>query len=173
MKDLVSILDGNTFLVSDRRGDIEPSYDFPTGLFSFDTRFLSTWVLTLDGERLHALSVDDAQSYRTRFFLAPGEPTHYVDAKVSVIRSRAIGGSFEEELTVLNHLGAEVEFTVRMEIGRRLRRPVRDQELSAEAGPDHRQGRRERAAAELPAGGLPPGDGGHAPPRRRRSTSTG
>ncbi|MGC4799181.1 glycogen debranching N-terminal domain-containing protein [Micromonospora saelicesensis] len=117
MKDLVSILDGNTFLVSDRRGDIEPSYDFPTGLFSFDTRFLSKWVLTLDGERLHALSVDDAESYRTKFFLAPGEPTHYLDAKASVIRSRAIVGSFEEELTVLNHLGAEVECTLRIEIG--------------------------------------------------------
>ncbi|MET8092148.1 glycogen debranching N-terminal domain-containing protein [Micromonospora sp. NPDC005220] len=117
MKDLVSILDGNTFLVSDRRGDIEPSYDFPTGLFSFDTRFLSTWVLTLDGERLHALSLDDAESYRTKFFLAPGEPTHYLDAKASVIRSRAIVGSFEEELTVLNHLGTEVEYTLRIEIG--------------------------------------------------------
>ncbi|WCN81092.1 amylo-alpha-1,6-glucosidase [Micromonospora sp. LH3U1] len=117
MKELVSILDGNTFLVSDRRGDIEPSYDFPTGLFSFDTRFLSTWMLTLDGERLHALSVDDNESYRTKFFLAPGEPTHYLDAKASVIRSRAIVGSFEEELTVLNHTGAEVEFTVRMDIG--------------------------------------------------------
>ncbi|MFG1870210.1 amylo-alpha-1,6-glucosidase [Micromonospora arborensis] len=116
MKELVSILDGNTFLVSDRRGDIEPSYDFPTGLFSFDTRFLSSWVLTLDGERLHALSVDDTESYRTKFFLAPGEPTHYLDAKASVIRSRAIVGSFEEELTVLNHTGAEVEFTVRIEI---------------------------------------------------------
>ncbi|MBM7491174.1 glycogen debranching enzyme [Micromonospora luteifusca] len=117
MKELVSILDGNTFLVSDRRGDIEPSYDFPTGLFSFDTRFLSSWVLTLNGERLHALSVDDTESYRTKFFLAPGEPTHYLDAKASVIRSRAIVGSFEEELTVLNHSGAEVECTVRIEIG--------------------------------------------------------
>ncbi|MEO3772447.1 glycogen debranching N-terminal domain-containing protein [Micromonospora sp. B9E7] len=116
MKDLVSVLDGNTFLVSDRRGDIEPSYDFPTGLFSFDTRFLSRWVLTLDGQRLHALSVDDGESYRTKFFLAPGEPTHYLDAKASVIRSRAIVGSFEEELTVLNHSGAEVEFTVRIDV---------------------------------------------------------
>ncbi|MFG1896686.1 glycogen debranching N-terminal domain-containing protein [Micromonospora zamorensis] len=116
MKELVSILDGNTFLVSDRRGDIEPSYDFPTGLFSFDTRFLSKWVLTLDGERLHALSVDDTQSYRTKFFLAPGEPTHYLDAKASVIRSRAIVGSFAEELTVLNHTEADVEFTVRIDI---------------------------------------------------------
>jgi glycogen debranching enzyme len=117
MKELVSILDGNTFLVSDRRGDIEPSFDFPTGLFSFDTRFLSTWMLTLDGERLHPLSIDDAESYRTRFFLVPGEPTHYLDAKVSVIRSRSIGGSFDEDLTVLNHSGQEVEFTVRVEMG--------------------------------------------------------
>ena len=64
MQQLVSILDGNTFLVCDRSGDIEPSFDFPTGIFSFDTRFLSTWLLTLDGERLHALSVDDAHSYQ-------------------------------------------------------------------------------------------------------------
>ncbi|MGK5743073.1 amylo-alpha-1,6-glucosidase [Micromonospora sp. URMC 103] len=117
MRDLVSILDGNTFLVSDGRGDIEPSFDLPTGLFSFDTRYLSTWLLTLNGERLHTLSLDDAESYRTRFFLAPGEPTHYLDAKVSVIRSRAIGGSFQEELTVLNHSGTPMDFTVRIDIG--------------------------------------------------------
>ncbi|WP_326564670.1 glycogen debranching N-terminal domain-containing protein [Micromonospora peucetia] len=116
MKDLVSILDGNTFLVSDRRGDIEPSLDFPTGFFSFDTRFLSTWLLTLGGERLHALSIDDAESFRTRFFLVPGEPTHYLDAKVSVIRSRAISNSLEEELTLLNHSGEETEFVVHLDI---------------------------------------------------------
>ncbi|MEU5906466.1 glycogen debranching N-terminal domain-containing protein [Micromonospora sp. NPDC047527] len=116
MKDLVSILDGNTFLVCDRAGDIEPSFDFPTGLFSFDTRFLSSWVLTLDGQRLHTLSMDDSESYRTKFFLAPGQPTHYLDAKASVIRSRSIGGSFEEELTVLNHSGDELECTVRLEM---------------------------------------------------------
>ncbi|PWR17303.1 amylo-alpha-1,6-glucosidase [Micromonospora sicca] len=117
MTERVSILDGNTFLVCDRQGDIEPSFDFPTGLFSFDTRFLSTWLLTLDGQRLHALSIDDAQSYRTRFFLVPGEPTHYLDAKVSVIRSRSIGGSFAEELTVLNHSEREVEFALRLDMG--------------------------------------------------------
>ncbi|MCW3812967.1 amylo-alpha-1,6-glucosidase [Micromonospora sp. DR5-3] len=113
----VSILDGNTFLVSDERGDIEPSFDFPTGLFSFDTRFVSAWILTLDGQRLQPLSVDDSQSYATRFFLVPGEPTHYVDAKVSVIRSRAIGGSFGEELTLINHSEQEKEFSLRIDIG--------------------------------------------------------
>ncbi|MEV6814547.1 glycogen debranching N-terminal domain-containing protein [Micromonospora sp. NPDC051296] len=116
MKELVSILDGNTFLVSDRRGDIEPSLDFPTGLFTFDTRFLSAWRLLLDGERLSALSIDDAESYRTRYFLVPGEPTHFLDTKVSVIRSRVIGGGFDEELTVLNHSGQDATFTVRVEM---------------------------------------------------------
>ncbi len=116
MKELVSILDGNTFMVSDRRGDVEPSLDFPTGLFAFDTRFLSTWLLLIDGERLHALSIDDAVSHRTRYFLVPGEPTHFLDAKVSVIRSRAISGDLSEELTVLNHSGQEMSFTVRMEM---------------------------------------------------------
>ncbi|MEU7715606.1 glycogen debranching N-terminal domain-containing protein [Micromonospora chalcea] len=117
MKDRVSILDGNTFLVSDDRGNIEPSYDFPTGLFAFDTRFLSTWFLTIDGQRLHALSIDDSLSYKTRFFLVPGEPTHYLDANVSVIRSRAIGASLDEELTVLNHSEQEQEFHLRLDIG--------------------------------------------------------
>ena len=69
---LVKILDGNTFVVSDDRGDIEASLTDPTGLFSFDTRFLSKWVLTVDGERLNALSVDDLQYFETRFFLVPG-----------------------------------------------------------------------------------------------------
>jgi hypothetical protein len=32
---LVQILDGNTFVVSDDRGDIEASLTDPTGLFSF------------------------------------------------------------------------------------------------------------------------------------------
>jgi hypothetical protein len=66
--DLIQILDGNTFVVSDRRGDIEASLSDPTGLFSFDTRFLSKWVLTVNGDRLNALSTDDLQYYETRFF---------------------------------------------------------------------------------------------------------
>src|SRR6266704_1695875 len=89
--DLVKILDGNTFVVSDGRGDIEASLTDPTGLFSFDTRFLSKWILTLDGERLNPLSVDDLQYFETRFFLVPGTGTVYVDAKLSVIRTRAVG----------------------------------------------------------------------------------
>jgi glycogen debranching enzyme len=113
----VRILDGNTFVVSDERGDIEASLADPTGLFSFDTRFLSRWVLTVDGQRLTPLSVDDLQYFETRFFLVPGTGTVYVDAKLSVIRHRSVGNGFHEELTILNHDAKPVELTVRIEAG--------------------------------------------------------
>ena len=41
-RDLVNILDGNSFVVSAKNGDVEPSKTLPTGIFAFDTRFIST-----------------------------------------------------------------------------------------------------------------------------------
>jgi glycogen debranching enzyme len=112
---LVQILDGNTFVVSDERGDIEASLTDPTGLFSFDTRFLSKWVLTVNGQRLNPLSTDDLQYFETRFFLVPGTGTVYVDSKLSVIRRRAVGDGFHEELTILNHDDEPVDLTIRVD----------------------------------------------------------
>jgi glycogen debranching enzyme len=113
--EIVKILDGNTFVVSDNRGDIEASATDPTGLFSFDTRFLSKWVLTIDGERLNALSTDDIHYFETRFFLVPGTGTVYVDSKLSVIRQRAVGHGFHEELRILNHDEKPVKLKVRID----------------------------------------------------------
>ncbi len=115
MSDLVQILEGNTFVVSDDKGDIEASLTDPTGLFSFDTRFLSRWVLTVNGQRLSALSTDDLQYFQTRFFLVPGTGTVYIDAKLSVIRQREVADGFHEELRILNHDSEPVELTVRIE----------------------------------------------------------
>jgi glycogen debranching enzyme len=113
--DLVRILDGNTFVVSDGRGDIEASPTDPTGLFSFDTRFLSQWVLTVNGQRLTALSTDDLQYFESQFFLVPATGTVYVDAKLSVLRRRAVGDGFHEELTILNHAAEPVDLAVRID----------------------------------------------------------
>jgi glycogen debranching enzyme len=113
--DSVRILDGNTFVVSDARGDIEASLTDPTGLFSYDTRFLSTWTLTIDGRRLTALSTDDLQYFETRFFLVPATGTVYIDAKLSVIRQRRVDRGFREQLTILNHEDRPVQLTVQVE----------------------------------------------------------
>src|SRR4051794_17592165 len=113
--EMVKILNGNTFVVSDVRGDVEARPSDPTGLFSFDTRFLSKWVLTVNGDRLTSLSTDDLQYYEARFFLVPGVGSVYVNATLSVIRRRAVGNGFHEELSILNHDAAPVDLTVRIE----------------------------------------------------------
>jgi len=111
----VSILDGNTFVVSDPCGDIDPSPTDPTGLFSWDTRFLSQWVLTIDGDRLSSLSTDELQYFQARFFLVAGTGTVYVDAKLSAIRTRSVGDGFHEELKLINHAEEPVDLRVRLD----------------------------------------------------------
>ena len=89
--ELVKILDGNTFVVSDDRGDIEASPTDPDRSLLLRHPVPLAWVLTIDGERLNALSTDDLHYFETRFFLVPGTGTVYVDSKLSVIRPRAVG----------------------------------------------------------------------------------
>ncbi|MFG1883674.1 glycogen debranching N-terminal domain-containing protein [Micromonospora sp. NPDC049102] len=116
-QELVHVLAGNVFAISDAQGDIEMDPQEPVGLFAFDTRFLSHWVLTIDGEPINALSRDDMTYFETRFFLVPGAESHYVDADVSIIRHRSIHECFHEKIIVLNHSPQPAELTVRMEMG--------------------------------------------------------
>ncbi|MDG4795706.1 glycogen debranching N-terminal domain-containing protein [Micromonospora sp. WMMD1082] len=113
----ISIFDGNVFMVTDNSGDIDQSPTALTGFFAHDTRFLSTWNLSINGEPLQALSIDDRLNFETRYFLVPGEPTHYVDAKVSVIRQQTVGASLTEHLTVINHCPTSIDLRLRLEVG--------------------------------------------------------
>jgi glycogen debranching enzyme len=113
----ISILEGNTFVVSDRSGDIEASPTDTTGLFAWDTRFLSKWLLTINGTRPNVLSTDDLQYFSAQFFLVPGTGTVYVDADLSIIRTRAVGNGFHEDLSILNHKGEPIELDVRIAAG--------------------------------------------------------
>ncbi len=113
----VSILEGNTFVVSDLRGDIDATPTDTTGLFAFDTRYLSRWRLTINGKTPNSLSTDDLQYFSAQFFLVPGTGTIYVDADLSIIRKRAVGKGFHEDLTILNHSAKPVDLEVRIEAG--------------------------------------------------------
>jgi glycogen debranching enzyme len=113
----VSILEGNTFVVSDLRGDIDATPTDTTGLFAFDTRYLSRWRLTVNGKTPNSLSTDDLQYFSAQFFLVPGTGTIYVDADLSIIRKRAVGKGFHEDLTFLNHSEKAVDLEVKIEAG--------------------------------------------------------
>ena len=113
----VTLLDGNTFVVSDHQGDIDASPADASGLFAWDTRFLSRWVLTVENRRLSALSVDDANYFEARFFLVPGTGSAYVDSHLTVIRHRRVEDGFRERLTLLNHQQEPVDVVVRIDAG--------------------------------------------------------
>ncbi|MCW3845377.1 amylo-alpha-1,6-glucosidase, partial [Micromonospora yasonensis] len=113
---LVRLLDGNTFVVSKESGDIDASPAIPTGLFSFDTRFLSKWILSINGQRVNALTIEEVEYFQNRFVVVPALPTPLVDVNVSAIRDRSIGGSFTERLTLINHEPEPVELRVRIDV---------------------------------------------------------
>ncbi|HET9781746.1 MAG TPA: glycogen debranching N-terminal domain-containing protein [Candidatus Dormibacteraeota bacterium] len=111
----VSILEGNTFVVSDRGGNINATLTDPEGLFAWDTRFLSKWILTVDGLTPNVLSTDDLRYYETQFFLVPGTGTIYVDADLSIIRTRAVGEGFSEDIVIRNESNEPKEMKVKLE----------------------------------------------------------
>jgi glycogen debranching enzyme len=115
--DTISILDGSTFVVSDRRGDVAAGPETPHGLFFRDTRFLSSWRLTVNGGSPEVLSTEDVDYFSAQFFLYPPTGTVYRNPYLSVIRKRKVGDGFHEDITVLNHDREPAEIELRLEAG--------------------------------------------------------
>jgi glycogen debranching enzyme len=115
MSETVSILEGDTFVVSNRRGDVVPSPSEPHGLFHQDTRFLSCWRLTVGGEAPRILSTDDVNYFSAQFFLVPPAESFYDDAQFSIIRKRSVGDGFHEDVTVMNHAAEPLELELQLE----------------------------------------------------------
>ena len=115
--DEISILDGSTFVVCDRRGDIAASPDQAQGFFYRDTRFLSHWTLTADSRPLEVLSTDENQYFSAQFFLVPPGGDVNQNPSTSVIRKRSVGDGFHEDLTVINHDPVALELDLRLEAG--------------------------------------------------------
>ncbi|MFL5306433.1 MAG: glycogen debranching N-terminal domain-containing protein [Polyangia bacterium] len=114
--DTVSILDGSTFVVSDRRGDLEATPTENHGLFLEDTRFLSRWILTVGGIRPKTLSVDEQAYFKVKFFEAVTTGTIYVDSHLSLMRQRCVSAGFEETIEIENHGKEPVELEVKLEV---------------------------------------------------------
>src|SRR5436190_2612220 len=115
--DTVSILDGSTFVVSDRRGDLDATPTDNHGLFLEDTRFLSRWILTVGGIKPKTLSVDEQAYFKVQFFEAVTTGTVYVDSHLSVMRRRCVSNGFEETIEIENHGKDPVDLDVKLEVG--------------------------------------------------------
>src|SRR3954464_745862 len=90
--DLVNILVGSTFVVSDTRGDIRPGTDEATGLFYRDMRHLSRWEIRLNGRELDSLTAATIEYDEAVFYLIEPTGTVYRNPTVSLLRRR-LGGN--------------------------------------------------------------------------------
>ena len=110
----LTILEGSTFCVSDDLGDIvEPTQ----GFFTSDTRFLSRWVLTINGARPLLLSSGKVEYYSAAFFLRNPLAGELEQDELSIARERFIGDSMQENLVVQNHSNRAVAFDLALELG--------------------------------------------------------
>jgi glycogen debranching enzyme len=111
----LSVLDGSTFLVGNRLGDMRADEGREHGFFSEDTRFVSRWVLRVDAAPLQLLGLDQDAHYAARFFLAPGVSPDDA-APYSVMRRRLIDHVWMEEVTVTNHRHAVTDLLVVLQV---------------------------------------------------------
>jgi glycogen debranching enzyme len=111
----LSVLDGSTFVVSDRLGDVHADEGREHGFFTADTRFISKWVLVVGPAPLQLLSLDQATHFDVRFFLTPTVGLED-QAPCSVVRRRLVDHVWIEEIVVTNHLHETSRIRVALEI---------------------------------------------------------
>src|SRR3989454_7692082 len=107
------ILEGATFCICDELGDLQGKGE---GLFSEDTRFLSRFRLTINGQRPLLLSSDKVEYFSAAFFLRnplAGLPQD----TLSIVRWRFVGDAMQDQMTVQNQGGEPVRFKLTLEFG--------------------------------------------------------
>jgi glycogen debranching enzyme len=115
--DEIRVLQGDTFMLSDQRGDVDPALGVPNGLFYRDMRHLSRWQLRLNGRNLHQMSTATLEYDEALFFLIEPAGTVYRNPSVSVIRRRQVASGLREVLTVQNHGTSTIQLEMSLLFG--------------------------------------------------------
>ncbi|OFW72394.1 MAG: hypothetical protein A2Y55_06605 [Actinobacteria bacterium RBG_16_68_12] len=110
---MLTILEGSTFCICDERGDIDAE---TSGLFAFDTRFLSRLVLRIDGSRPLLLSSGRVEHFQAAFFLRNANVNGLPHDALSIARERFVGTGMQERIAVRNESMHRLEFELSLEL---------------------------------------------------------
>jgi glycogen debranching enzyme len=97
----IAVLAGDRFMLSDNLGDLLPGA--PHGLYAADTRFLSSYILQVNGQRLVPLSAHSTGRGSARFYAANSLQTELEEGALTLVRERRINDSLHDELLLTNH----------------------------------------------------------------------
>jgi glycogen debranching enzyme len=110
----ITILEGATFCICDELGDFSEPTD---GFFDDDTRFLSRFRLTINGQRPLLLSFGKVEYYSAAWFLRNPVTDGLGQDAVSLARRRFIGDGMQEHIVCANHSDRPVEFELGLDLG--------------------------------------------------------
>lgn len=110
-----TLVEGQTFCLSSRSGDLAEGHT--GGLFVFDTRVLSRWLLTIDGVGLEPLGVDRPDPYHAVFVARTPPSGGEADSDLLVLRTRHVGNGMREKISVRNVGMRPARPQVRLECG--------------------------------------------------------
>ncbi|GAC1579946.1 MAG: glycogen debranching N-terminal domain-containing protein [Candidatus Dormibacteria bacterium] len=113
MPDTLLAVDGTTFLLTDRSGDVRGGSQ---GLFVRDARYLSRWRLLVDGLPPEPLTAHHVDPYSGLVVLMNADGGSLPPNAVSIFRRRVVGGGMEEEIELHNHLSRAVTFDLGLEV---------------------------------------------------------
>ena len=161
----VTLVEGSSFCLCTRTGDLRA--EEPLGFYFQDTRILSRWDLTVDGERPASLAALVPDPYRATF-LGRLRRSGITDTNLLIERDRRIGNGLREDVTLHNPgtepvsctvvLAVEADFADLFEV--KAGQVRRDGERTAQAGEhrlvlDRRSGASQRGViVEAPGGAV-------------------
>ncbi|WP_104140361.1 glycogen debranching N-terminal domain-containing protein [Arthrobacter sp. ZGTC131] len=111
----VTLVEGSSFCISLPNGDIHPEH--PHGVFFQDTRILSGWNLTVNGQPLEALAAEMKEPYRALFVGRVPRSDGYADSPLIVERLREVGAGIQEQVTIRNYSVDPAECVIYVSIG--------------------------------------------------------
>ena len=97
----IAIIEGHSFVVSNEQGDITPGTAH--GLFFADTRFLSGYVLRVNGEVPLLLSSRCLAHDSASFYSINRRSEAVPQGWLTITRDRVVANGLHEDLTVINH----------------------------------------------------------------------
>jgi len=110
----ITVVEHTNFAVSDDGGDMVPgSYH---GFFIADTRFLSRFIVRLNGDRLERLSAAIGEHQSAAFYLANPRGAGIGTASIAVFRERRIGSRLDERLRLISYAAEPITVELGIEL---------------------------------------------------------
>ena len=109
----LTILEGSTFCICDERGDI---CEVTGGFFAQDTRFLSLFRLTVNGEAPLLLSSGKVEYFSAAFYLRNPLAAGLAQDSIAIVRERFVSDTMQDRVIVENVTTEPVSFELVLEV---------------------------------------------------------